>query len=334
MVVGLALLIGCGESQGDSAASDHVRVRFDPSYSSGCTDSEPCIADYETFLAKAADAARPIDQDTLDRQLVDLARGDVPLVDPAPAPDELRLEVIERLNVGWMTAGLGTRPLEVIVTAERSGDFYRETELVLRDELVGDVPALLLRPPGDGPYPAVVAVHGHGDDARVYRDSYHGSEYPGHGYAILILTMRAMGIDQYEHEISRRLLRAGFSLIGLRSYESLLGLEYLRARSDVRIDRIGLIGHSGGSSTGNLTIRIMDPGSPARFRAFVSDHHVDFFLSSLVEAYHCETVPALYPLHPAINDLTSAPVAARTVPYGYPFGVAGIMSFFDQHLRD
>ncbi len=66
----------------------------------------------------------------------------------------------------------------------------------------------------------------------------------------------------------------------------------------------------------------------------VSDHHVDFFLSSLVEAYHCETVPALYPLHPAINDLTSAPVAARTVPYGYPFGVAGIMSFFDQHLRD
>ncbi|MBK7977948.1 MAG: hypothetical protein IPK07_33430 [Deltaproteobacteria bacterium] len=307
-------------------------MRFDPTYVWACADNEACVADYQTFLSEAADAARPIDQATLDEALVGIARGEVPVVAPGLPPEELRREVVERLNVGWLVAGLASRPLEAIVTSETSSDFFREAHLVLRDEMVGDIPAILLRPLGEGPYPAIVAVHGHGDDAQVYRDAYHGSEYPGHGYAILILTMRAMGIDEVEHDISKRILRAGFALIGLRSYESLVGLEYLRSRSDVRDDRIGLIGHSGGSSTGNLTIRVMPSDGPARFRAYVSDHEVDFFVSGLFEPYHCETVPALYPLHRAINDLQAAPIPTLTVPYAYPFGVAGIFRFFDQHL--
>lgn len=309
-------------------------MRFDAGFVPDCTDNEPCISDYERFLSRAVDAERPIDQTTLDRQLLDIARGDVPVSSPDVEPDDLRRQVVDRLNIGWMVAGLATRRLEVVVVSESVDEFHRETKLFLLDELVGEIPALLLRPPSDGPFPAIVAVHGHGDDAQTYRDAYHGSEFPGHGYAILILSMRAMGIDAAEHEISQKLLRQGFALIGLRSYESLVGLEYLRSRNDVASDRIGLIGHSGGSSTGNLTVRVMDSDSPRRFAAFVSDHRVNFFLSSPVEPYHCETVPALYPIHPAINDLASAPVPTLTVPYGYPFGVAGIFRFFDTHLAD
>lgn len=334
LAVALATALGCGSDPRKESELDHVRVRFDPEYVWSCADNEPCVADYEGFLARAADAARPIDQATLDRQLLDIARGEVAVLDPGLAPDELRRRVVDGLNTDWLVAGVGTRPLEVIVTAESASEFYRETDLVLRDPLVGDIPALLLRPLADGPFPAIVAVHGHGDDARIYRDAYHGGEYPGHGYAILLLTMRAMGIDEAEHDISEQLLRGGFTLIGLRSYESLLGLEYLRSRSDVRGDRIGLVGHSGGSSTGNLTVRVMRSEGPARFQAYVSDHQVDFFVSGIFEPYHCETVPALYPLHRAINDLASAPIPTLTLPYGYPFGAGRIFDFLDTHLKD
>ncbi len=325
---------GCGgEHDAVSTSSGTVHVRTELGRAPHCADNEPCIDEYQRFVELAAPHARPIDQATLDGSLLAIARGEVPVLESTLPPSDVRAAVIDGLGIAFLLDDLATSALDVIVTAEHASEYYRETDLVLVDPWVGEVPAILLRPLGPGPYPAVVAVHGHGDDAAIYRDSYHGSEYPGHGYAILMLTMRAMGIDADEHAISRELLREGFSLIGLRVYESLLGLEYLRSRDDVRADRVGLIGHSGGSSTGNLTVRVMPANADEGFQAYVSDHHVSYFSSSPVEPYHCETVPALYPYHPAIDDLARAPVPALTVPYAYPFGVAGIFRFFDEQLK-
>jgi dipeptidyl aminopeptidase/acylaminoacyl peptidase len=122
-------------------------------------------------------------------------------------------------------------------------------------------------------------------------------------------------------------LLRGFNLVGLRVYETLLGLKYLRSRPEVDPDRVGLIGHSGGSSASNLTVRL-----ESAVRAYVSDCAVDWFKSSDFELYHCETAPALFPYHEVINDFATAPVPVKAVPYGYPNGMAEIFDFFDQHL--
>jgi hypothetical protein len=62
----------------------------------------------------------------------------------------------------------------------------------------------------------------------------------------------------------------GFNLMGMRDYEALIGLKYLTCNPAVK--RIGLIGHSGGSSTGNLVVRV----TPYPVGAYVSDYQIDY----------------------------------------------------------
>lgn len=146
-----------------------------------------------------------------------------------------------------------------------------------------------------------------------------------------MLTMRAMGSGLealVEHAVSRELLLDGFTRMGLRVYETFLGLKYLRYLPAVASERIGLIGHSGGSSTGNLTVRL-DPG----VSAYVSDHTVDYAeWVPFFRVYHCETVPELYPYSLLINDFETGSVPVKTVPYGYTGRMGEIFDFFDRHL--
>lgn len=323
-------LTACASSSGDGPPN--VRESREIGRALGCPDNEGCAADYERFIERAREQRSPVSQEELDRSLLAIARGEVGLVEGPISRRELRDAVLDGLNIRFLVEGLDERPLEAVIVREAEVSSHLETELLFIDPYVGELQGLFLRPRGEGPFPAVVAIHGHGDDAFVYRDRYHGGEYPGRGYAILILTMRAMGIDETEHEISRSLLLEGFTLIGLRTYESLLGSKYLRHRGDILHERIGLIGHSGGSSTGNLTVHATGPDPGRGFRAYVSDHEVTFFLSSPFEPYHCETVPALYPYHRLINDFSGSPIPVLRVPYGYPFGMDGIFRFFGEEL--
>lgn len=129
-----------------------------------------------------------------------------------------------------------------------------------------------------------------------------------------MLTLRVMGVGLavlVEHNVALRLLAEGFALMGLRVYESLLGPKFLRHWPGIAPERIGLIGHSGGSSTSNLTVR-----QGTGFRAYVSDRAVDCAeWIPLLRMYHCETVPALYPYAALINNLSTCTVPALKVPY-------------------
>jgi hypothetical protein len=266
-----------------------------------CTDNNSCTADYLAFPGKVPAAYHhPITQAQLQSQLTALLLGQVPLATGPLTADQLAQTIRDDANFGFLQDGIDARKLEVATTARSQTADYEERDLLFRDPFVGTFKAVLLVPKnaGPGPYPAVLAVHGHGDTAEIYRDNYHGHEWPAQGYAILMLTMRAMNIDTSENTVWHALITEGLSLIGIRVYESLLGFKYLRYLSEIDHARIGLIGHSGGSSTGNLTVRI-EP----RLRAFVSDNQVNWFVSGL-EMYHCETLPALYPYNQLIDDFT------------------------------
>ncbi len=77
----------------------------------------------------------------------------------------------------------------------------------------------------------------------------------------------------------------------------------------------------------NLLVRL----EPA-FRAVVSDHQVDLHVSGAGEPWHCETLPALYPLNYLINDFTTAPRPVWQTGYGYPEGLDPLYRFFSRRL--
>lgn len=301
-----------------------------------CPEPASCVEDYlrlPSLLPPGVRSEPPLSLAAVDA-LVKSARG-AALVEGPLSEGELAAAMERALNLGFLRRGMGERPLEVEVRATpREG--YEERALVLRDPFVGSFQAILLVPGGRGPFPAVIALHGHGDRAETFRDDYHGKDYPSRGLAILMLTLRAMNIDEYEHSATQQLLANGLHLMGLRVYETLLTLEYLQRLPEIDAAHIGLIGHSGGSSTANLVVRL----EPA-FHSLVSDHQVDYYESDPREPYHCETVPGLYPLHRLINDFSTARAAVKQVRYGSGgrklFGLerwesAAILDFFAEQL--
>jgi len=136
----------------------------------------------------------------------------------------------------------------------------------------------LFRPEGDGPFPAVVALHGCGGLIQAHggmfsRDLVWARELRQEGFVVLF-------IDSFR---SRGFV-GGCSTNGEgppvhpwsdRPRDAYAGLLYLQARPDVVADRIGLIGWSHGGGSVMFTVATDDPARPASlphgdFRAAVA----------------------------------------------------------------
>ena len=292
-----------------------------------CADPAACTADYEAFRLRAAAYARPIDLAEVPALLRRIDAGSVAQVAPRLSRDALRESVLDGLGIGFLLPRLEERTLEVGVLSRTDRGAYVEMEVEFRDPWVGSFGAILLVPAAPNGA-ALLAVHGHGDTAAIYRDDYRGADHAARGYVTLMLGMRAMGSGPAaitEHVIARSLMSDGFSLMGMRVYESLLGFKFLRSLAGVEAGRVALIGHSGGSSTGNLTVRV-EP----RFAGYISDHQVAYAeWVAGVNVYHCETVAALYPFSTQINDPADSPVPTLKVPYKYTNGMQELFDFLD-----
>jgi hypothetical protein len=135
-----------------------------------------------------------------------------------------------------------------------------------------------------------------------------------------------------ESDVAWTLLRGGFTLMGLRVYETLLVERYLRERARVDPARIGVVSHSGGSSTANLAVHLA-----TQIAARVTDYEQDW--RNRCQPFglvHCETIPALFPLGPTIDDEARQPAPRLLVPYEFadPAIRAGILGFLEAHLHD
>jgi hypothetical protein len=288
-----------------------VTLRDDPGATFECTVLD-CVAPYRTFAARHADRARPLDPATLDATLE--ATDALPPPGPA-APDRpaFRAAVRAATGVAFLFDGLDDRPLTVTTIARRDAGTHVERRVVVSDPEVGDFDGLVLEPPGSGRVAAVVGLHGHLDTPAVFADRYLGAQLAAAGFLVLIPQLRAMdcaGTFGPELGVSRALLEHGFTLIGLRAYETALMAKYLRALDRVDPARIGLLSHSGGSSTGEVAVWLTD-----QFAAHVIDYHQDWrnrcgYFGSL----HCETVPELFRLGTTLGDDTRAPLPRLRVP--------------------
>jgi len=304
-------------SSEDAAAPPNVSVVTDLSQTFDCT-ARDCLAQYRSFVADHPQFAHPRPFATILTELDAIEAEPLPPV-MTLSQEELHVRIIDALNIGFMLEGLDARPLQVTIFA---------------DPLVGEFEALQLEPSESDPMPAIIGLHGHFDTPEIFAENYLGADLAAAGYLVLMPQFRAMNCFGPEDEISRALISGGFNLMAMRVYETLLLEKYLRSLPRVDSRRIGILGHSGGSSTANLAVHLTDG-----IAAQVTDYYVDWrdrcIPPPLDLPVHCETVPGLFPLSTTFPDDRSAPLPRLSIPYaenGFAADADAILDFFATHL--
>jgi hypothetical protein len=255
----------------------------------------------------------------------------------APSPtalgldaDALREAVTDGLGIRFLTEPKVVPEVVVRTTGVASREGYVERTLQFEHPLIGTVHALLLIPEDwVEPVAGIVGLHGHRDTKELFVTRYLGGDLARAGFAVLLPDLRVHDCSIDENELSRFLLESGLCLMGVRVYEALLLGYYLANHPLVEGENVGFIGHSGGSSTGNLVARLTHP-----YAARVIDYGVQYRNFCGPEGVHCETIPAIFPLSADINDFET--LDAPTLKVGYGFGekqLPEILEFFDEHLR-
>ncbi len=307
----------------------------------------PCVRDpircnksYLSFAQREQQHARPVGNcATLYLDLVEQWNKGTRMpmsIEPSKAgPDSLRDELLDALNIGFLlhksSHGVEAPQATAQVLRERDMKSHRLLDVVLHDARVGAIPLLLALPTGKGPFPVVLALPGHGEVPEDILSSLPPEDVAKQGMALIAIGMRAYDSQAAEHEATMALLCHGFSLIGLRVYETMVALKYIAAHKALKPKAIGLLGHSGGSTVLNLLVWISD-----RPRALISDMSSDYFN---VQEYSGkqyvldETLPRLHRMAPRINDLGALQLPVLQVPYGAPAGPGPLLEFLAKELH-
>lgn len=200
-------------------------------------------------------------------------------------------------------------PLEARVLERADyGDFILERVAYTTME-AAHVPVMVLIPKaGQGPWPAVLACHGHGngqEDAAGLDEQGRELEDPGihnrfavrlvrKGMVVVIPEIMGFGVRRMAEELkanpnysscgtlASQLLMYGRTLAGMRVYEAMRGLDYMASRPDVDGARLGLFGFSGGGLIAAFTA-----GLDQRVRAAVLSGWTNTFRGSTLAMHHC-----------------------------------------------
>lgn len=172
-----------------------------------------------------------------------------------------------------------------------------------------NVPVLILVPKGgEGPYPAVLACHGHGNgqwdaagldsEGRELSDSGIHNQFAARlakaGMVVAIPEIMGFGVRRMAAELienphysscgtlSSQLLVYGRTLAGMRVYEAIRAVDYLCGRSDVDARRTGIFGFSGGGLIAAYTAALDE-----RLKAIVLCGWMNTFRGSILDMHHC-----------------------------------------------
>lgn len=302
-------------------------VNFSERYAENPADD---IEDYQQFIENNYEHSEPISSEELQKQF-DEAQKFIWEHPEGMFSEDLRETIIDSLNIGFLLDGIDNRLLRVTTTDIREYESYTEKELIFKDPEVGDFSVLLLIPKtGNAPYPAVVGIHGHGDNKEIFKADFYGEDLVEEGYVVIMLSLRAMacGEGSSEEAISEQLLLNGFHLMGLRIYEANLLIRYLKSKDFVDNERIGIMGHSGGSDTSNLVSRVSSD-----IKAGVYD--MDTSMLDFCGHFHCETSAPLAYYVPQINDRSTLEIPYQVFEYGYHWGGdrEEVLGFFNNNLK-
>jgi dienelactone hydrolase len=195
--------------------------------------------------------------------------------------------------------------------------------------------ALLWRPDGRGPFPAVLFNHGNGHTMEPQKPAALGPVFARHGYVFLFLYRRGSGLSSDQGTCSCDLMDREFAAHGQEGRNRLLlklletdhmndalaGLAFLRALPGVDARRVAVAGHSFG---GSLTLLVAERDSLLRAAVLFSGSAVSWekapqLRARLLAAVDRTRVPVFF-IH-AANDFSVAPgqaIAAEMARLGKP----------------
>ena len=199
-------------------------------------------------------------------------------------------------------------PLEVISLWRRPHPLGEIEKIVFASEPHCDVPAYVGIPKGaKPPFTFMVCLQGHStgmhvsiavqreDETRPYasegdRDFALGCM--SRGIAALCIEQRSFGERRQQkqkqisshgcHDATMQALMLGRTLIGERVYDVDRGIDYLAARGDVDMKRIGVMGNSGGG-----TISLFGAALLPRLAAAMPSCYFCTFKDSIMSIHHC-----------------------------------------------
>lgn len=182
-------------------------------------------------------------------------------------------------------------------------------KIVFTSEPFADVPAYVCLPKeGAPPYPFMICLQGHSTGmhnsiAVHYNDEMKKIVVEGdrdfalgclqRGFGALCIEQRSFGLRKERvqkrvatttcHDAAMRSLMMGRTLIAERVYDVDRGIDYLMSRGDVDMNRIGVMGNSGGG-----TISIYASALLPRLRFTMPSCSFGSFRDTIMSIYHCE----------------------------------------------
>lgn len=251
---------------------------------------------YKTFPRQLAFHARSVEEwrrwrEALYRRLVDLLGG-FPLERP---------------------------PLQATVLASKDETDYRWEKVAFQSEPDLYVPCYVLIPHRSSPpYRPVIALHGHGsggaahvvglivdeanraaEEVHIRKHNYdYGRQLAQHGFMVFVPEQRGFGErmeagpdmvqgDPMWLSSCRALvfnaILLGKTAIGLRVWDVMRTLDYIRSRPEATVSGVGCLGLSGGGTT-TLFAAALDP----RITVAVVSGYFNTFRASIMARRHCE----------------------------------------------
>jgi dienelactone hydrolase len=182
-------------------------------------------------------------------------------------------------------------------------------KLMIRTEPGSDAPAYLCLPrDAKPPYLPWVCVQGHApgaawsigrdpkDDTQpqtIEGDRDYGLQCMARGLAALCIEQRAFG-QKLEtrinregqsncHDATMHALMLGRTLLAERVYDIARGIDYLKARGDMRMNKLGVMGNSGGGTATMFAAALL----PGKVRFAMPSCYFCSFEASIMSLYHC-----------------------------------------------
>lgn len=193
-----------------------------------------------------------------------------------------------RADPGWRAEALATARRLMLLPGDDGSGFATEVlgeqdrgghtaqALTLRGALGDRVPALYLRPKGEGPHPAIIVLHDHGarfdigkeklvrplaanPSAEAWVQRYYGGAFVGDtladaGFAVLAIDALGWGergrpgfARDDQQALANHLMQLGHSWAGLIASDDLRSHRWLRERPEVDAKRVAVLGFSMGA---------------------------------------------------------------------------------------